>query len=98
LSYARRLSKIIEIEGRYHIATLGDAREFLISLPKSRRGISEWEYAAELLMKAARQRATPSDVNAFERQFLAALNIEVGTSSRRFAIVENSEISRPAGR
>lgn len=53
------------------VATLADARDFMLALPKVRQGAAHWQYAAELLLVAA-ESGRRADVDAAGDQFARA--------------------------
>jgi hypothetical protein len=63
----------IALEGGRTVATLGEARRMMLSLPPIHRRSPIWRFAAELLNYAAADRASVPDAEA---QFTRALKSE----------------------
>ncbi len=73
MTWSRKLSKPIALKDGRTIATLGEAREMLLSLPPVHRRGAVWQYAAELLNEAAADKDSMPDA---ETQLTRALNAE----------------------
>ena len=75
VSWTRRLPTSIGLNDGRAIATLADARDFILALPE-RRQTDDWQHASELLMKGARGGATEIDVAGAADQLKIALHAE----------------------
>jgi hypothetical protein len=73
MTWARKLSKPIALKDGRTIATLGEAREMMLSLPPIHRRGPIWRFAAEVLNEAAADRASVPDSEA---KFTRALKAE----------------------
>jgi hypothetical protein len=53
MTWSRKLAKPIALKDGRTIATLGEAREMMLSLPPIHRRGAVWQYAGELLAEGA---------------------------------------------
>jgi hypothetical protein len=65
--------KPIKLKDRRALATLGDAREFISTLPPMRQTAAQWQDAEDLLARAA---IAPSAMDAALAAVIRALMIE----------------------
>ena len=75
VSWSRRLPASIGLNDGRALATLADARDFILGLAE-RRQTTDWQRASELLMKGARGGATEIDVAWAANQLRVALHAE----------------------
>jgi hypothetical protein len=75
MRWTRKLSEPITLKDGRTLATLGEAREMMLSLPPIHRRGEVWRYAAELLKVAAADRSYVPHPEA-EAQLARALKIE----------------------
>jgi hypothetical protein len=75
MTWARKLSQPIALIDGRTIATLGEAREMMLSLPPLHRRGTVWRYAAELLNEAAADKASVPHADA-EAQLMLTLKAE----------------------
>jgi hypothetical protein len=68
-----QLAKPIVLKDGRTVATLGEAREMMLSLPPIHRRSPVWRFAAEVLNEAAADRTSVSDAEA---KFARALQVE----------------------
>jgi hypothetical protein len=69
-SWSRKLSEPVKVIGRRApIATLAEAREFILKLPAAHQTRNEWQHAGKLMIAAAEG----GDVAAATRQLQFAL-------------------------
>ena len=68
MTWSRTLSKPITLDDGRTFTTLRDAADFAITLSERQRADPAWQYAIELMMKAARTGASPVDLQEAERQ------------------------------
>jgi hypothetical protein len=62
MPWSRKLAEPIALKDGRTIATLGDAREMMLSIPPNHRQDAVWRYHAELLDEAAADRASVAEV------------------------------------
>jgi hypothetical protein len=75
MPWSRKLAKPIVLKDGRTIATLGQAREMMLSLSPVRRRAEMWRYTADLLSEAAADNSYVPHAEA-EAQFLRALKTE----------------------
>jgi hypothetical protein len=75
MPWSRTLSEPIVLKDGRTIATLGQAREMLLSLPIAHRRGNMWRYTADLLNKAAADNFYVPHTEA-EAQFMRSLKTE----------------------
>jgi hypothetical protein len=73
MPWSRALTTPIKLKDGRTLATLGEAREMMLSVPPLHRRGPVWRYAAEVLNEAAADRASIEDV---EDQLTRALQAE----------------------
>jgi hypothetical protein len=81
MPWSHKLTKPIVLKDGRTIATLGQAREMMLSIPIDRRRGEMWRYIAELLNEAARDSTASAHVET-EAQLIRALKAE-GLFSRQ---------------
>jgi hypothetical protein len=75
MPWTRKLAVPIKLNDGRTIATLGQAREMMLSLPIDHRRGNMWRYTADLLNEAAADNSYVPHTEA-EAQFMRALNDE----------------------
>jgi hypothetical protein len=73
MTWSRKLAKPIALKDGRTIATLGEAREMMLSLPPIHRRGAVWQYAGELLAEGADDMDSLADA---ESQLERALRAE----------------------
>jgi hypothetical protein len=76
LPWTRKFSEHIALDDGRILATLRDAAEFALGLPKPRLQEPYWQCAAEALMKAAEPDSNVNELRDVERLLKAALKAE----------------------
>jgi hypothetical protein len=62
MPWTRKFAEPITLKDGRTIATLGEAREMMLSVPPNHRQGAVWRYVAELLDEAAADRASVAEV------------------------------------
>jgi hypothetical protein len=73
MTWARKFDKPIDLKDGRTIATLEEAREFILSLPTLHQWGALWAYAGDLLLEAAADEGSLPDAEA---QLTRALKAE----------------------